>query len=171
MDLGIYHTIDFSDKSWRSTSVKLSNKEARENRFKFLEHTADAYIEAYGKSLEEAYENAAIAMFQVMTEISKVKPENEESIEIEAKDLSSLLYSWLEELLVRHEIKNRLYSKFDIEKIKVKKESYNLKAKIYGEDFNFNKHPSKTEVKAVTFHMMEINQAEDSIQIRFVLDL
>ena len=151
--------------------MRLSNKEEREKRFKFLEHTADAYIEAYGESLKEAYENAAIAMFQVMTETSKVEPKDKESIEIEGKDLSSLLYSWLEELLVRHEIKNRLYSKFDIETIKVEKESYKLKAKIYGEDLNFSKHPSKTEVKAVTFHMMEINQARDSIIIRFVLDL
>ena len=143
----------------------------QENRFKFLEHTADAYIEAYGASLEEAYANAAIAMFQVMTETSKVEPKNEELIEIECKDLSSLLYSWLEELLVRHEIKNRLYSKFDIERIKVKNESYKLKAKIYGEEFNFSKHPSKTEVKAVTFHMMEINQEVVPIRIRFVLDL
>jgi SHS2 domain-containing protein len=151
--------------------MRLSDKEEQEKRFKFLEHTADAYIEAHGTSLEEAYANAAIAMFQVMTETSKVEPKTEESIEVEGKDLSSLLYSWLEELLVRHEIKNRLYSKFHIEIIEFQKESYKLKAKIYGENFNSNKHPSKTEVKAVTFHMMEINQSGDQNRIRFVLDL
>ncbi|WP_455368760.1 archease [[Eubacterium] cellulosolvens] len=151
--------------------MQLSDKEEQEKRFKFLEHTADAYIEAYGVSLEEAYANAAIAMFQVMTETSKVDPKTEESIEIEDKDLGSLLYSWLEELLVRHEIKNKLYSKFQIETIEGKRESYKLKAKIYGENFNSNKHPSKTEVKAVTFHMMEINQSKDQNRIRFVLDL
>ncbi|WP_455278870.1 archease [[Eubacterium] cellulosolvens] len=151
--------------------MRLSDKEEREKRFKFLEHTADAYIEARGASLEEAYANAAIAMFQVMTDISKVEPKVEESIEVEDKDLSALLYSWLEELLVRHEIKNRLYSKFYIETIEAQKESYKLKAKIYGENFNSNKHPSKTEVKAVTFHMMEINQSGDQNRIRFVLDL
>jgi len=151
--------------------MRLSDKEEREKRFKFLEHTADAYIEARGASLEEAYANAAIAMFQVMTDISKVEPKVEESIEVEDKDLSALLYSWLEELLVRHEIKNRLYSKFHIETIEAQKESYKLKAKIYGENFNSNKHPSKTEVKAVTFHMMEINQSGDQNRIRFVLDL
>ena len=151
--------------------MRLSDKEEREKRFKFLEHTADAYIEAYGASLEEAYANAAIAMFQVMTETSKVDPKIEELIEVEGKDLSSLLYSWLEELLVRHEIKNKLYSKFQIETIEAKRESYKLKAKIYGEDFNSNKHPSKTEVKAVTFHMMDINQSRGQNRIRFVLDL
>ena len=36
-------------------------------RFEFLEHTADAYIIAYGKDLAEAFENAALAMFEVMT--------------------------------------------------------------------------------------------------------
>ncbi|MFC1506587.1 archease [Thermoproteota archaeon] len=151
--------------------MRLSDKEEQEKRFKFLEHTADAYIEARGESLEEAYANAAIAMFQVMTETSKVEPKTEESIEVEGKDLSSLLYSWLEELLVRHEIKNKLYSKFHIEIIEAQRESYRLKAKIYGEDFNSKKHPSKTEVKAVTFHMMEIDQSGDQNRIRFVLDL
>jgi SHS2 domain-containing protein len=151
--------------------MRLSDKEEQEKPFKFLEHTADAYIEARGESLEEAYENAAIAMFQVMTDISKVEPKIEESIEVEDKDLSALLYSWLEGLLVRHEIMNRLYSKFHIENIEAQKESYKLKAKIYGENFNADKHPSKTEVKAVTFHMMEINQSGNKNRIRFVLDL
>jgi SHS2 domain-containing protein len=82
-----------------------------------------------------------------------------------------LLYSWLEELLVRHEIKNKLYSKFHIDIIEDQRELYRLKAKIYGEDFNSKKHPSKTEVKAVTFHMMEIDQSGDQNRIRFVLDL
>ncbi|TRO57124.1 archease [[Eubacterium] cellulosolvens] len=151
--------------------MRLSDKDEQEKRFKFLEHTADAYIEAYGESLEEAYANSAIAMFQVMTETSKVEPKTEESIEVEGKDLSSLLYSWLEELIVRHEIKNKLYSKFHIEIIEAQRGSYRLKAKIYGEDFNSKKHPSKTEVKAVTFHMLEINQSRDQNRIRFVLDL
>jgi SHS2 domain-containing protein len=54
-------------------------------KFEFLEHTADVYIAAYGKSLEEAFENAALAMFEVMTDTEKVSPDMENSVEVEAE--------------------------------------------------------------------------------------
>ena len=47
---------------------------ATKKRFEFLEHTGDAYIAAYGKTLEEAFENAALATFEVMTDVEKVEP-------------------------------------------------------------------------------------------------
>ena len=74
-------------------------------RFRFLEHTADAYVEAYGIRLEEAFENAALAMTDVMTEVERVEAKNEESFMVEAQDEYALLYSWLEELLLEFELK------------------------------------------------------------------
>ena len=59
---------------------------SEKQRFKFLEHTADAYIAAYGNTMEEAFENAALATIEVMTDTGKVKPEVEERVEIEAED-------------------------------------------------------------------------------------
>ncbi len=40
-------------------------------KFEFLEHTADVYIRAHGKTMEEAYENAALAMFETITDTGK----------------------------------------------------------------------------------------------------
>jgi len=139
--------------------------------FKFLEHMGDAYIEAFGSSLEEAYANAALAMFEVMTDTSKVEPKFEESIMVEGHDLSSLLYAWLESLLVKYGVENRLFSKFMVEKINGEKGHFTLKAKAFGEDFDQKKHPSKTEVKAVTYHLMEIEYSETECRLRFLLDL
>ncbi|MBS7626453.1 archease [Candidatus Bathyarchaeota archaeon] len=139
--------------------------------FRFLEHTGDAYIEAYGKSLSEAFANSALAMFEVMTDTSKVEPKIEESVEVEGHDLESLLYSWLETLLVRCDIENRLYSKFIVEILDGERERPSLKAKIYGEDYDPTRHTSKTEVKAVTFHMMEIKCSGGYWRLRFLLDL
>jgi SHS2 domain-containing protein len=51
-------------------------------KFKFFEHTADVEFEAYGKTLEEAFENAALAMFSVMTDTIKVKPKTKKEFEI-----------------------------------------------------------------------------------------
>lgn len=83
-------------------------------KFEFLEHTADVYIAAHGKNMEEAFENAALAMFEVMTDTEKINPTQEDSVEVEAEDEYALLYSWLEALLVDFEVKNTVYSKFKI---------------------------------------------------------
>ncbi|RLE53057.1 MAG: archease, partial [Candidatus Methanomethylicota archaeon] len=64
--------------------------------FEFLDHMADVYIAAYGRDLKEAFENAAKAMFEVMTDISTVNPKVKREIRVEGFDLESLLYEWLE---------------------------------------------------------------------------
>ena len=56
---------------------------------------ADAYIAAYGRDLAEAFENAAVAMFETMTDTECVEPRVEEMVEVEGHDKQALLYSWL----------------------------------------------------------------------------
>jgi SHS2 domain-containing protein len=140
-------------------------------RFEFLEHTADAYIAAYGESLEEAFENAALAAFDVMTDIEKVKPKTEDLVEVEAHDEHALLYSWLEELLVRFETVNNLYCRFKISSIEETPAGLKLKAKIWGEPFNPERHLRKVGVKAVTYHRMEIVKKPKAVTVRFILDI
>ena len=55
---------------------------ADKKSYEFLEHMADAYIAAYGKDLAEAFENAALAMFDVMTEVEKVSSEVEDYVDV-----------------------------------------------------------------------------------------
>jgi SHS2 domain-containing protein len=140
-------------------------------RYKFLEHTADVYIESYGTSIEEAFENAALAFFEVMTDTNKVDPHLEEIVEIKEDDMKALLYSWIEELLLKFDIDRMIYSKFHVEQINTVNGKYTLKARIWGESFNERKHPPRTEVKAITYHMMEISKRCNKIEIRFILDI
>jgi SHS2 domain-containing protein len=144
---------------------------AKKRNFEFLEHMADAYIAAYGKDLAEAFENAAAAMFEVMTDIKKVKPEVEDYVEVEAADEYALLYNWLEELLVKSEINEMLYSKFEISELARTVDGFRLKAKIWGEKFNPEKHPQKVGVKAVTYHRMEITKEPGKTAVKFILDI
>lgn len=140
-------------------------------RFDFLEHTADAYIAAYGETLEEAFENAALATFEVMTDIRRVKPRVEDSVEVEAQDQCALLYSWLEELLVRFETTSNLYSRFKVSGIEKTTEGFRLRARIWGEPFDPEKHPQKVGIKAVTYHRMEIVRELGAVTIKFILDI
>jgi len=132
---------------------------------------ADAYIAAYGRNLAEAFENAALAMFETMTDVERVEPEIEETIEVEGSDKKSLLYNWLEELLVRFEISGNLYSKFEVIKIEETAKGMKLKAKVMGERFNPEKHVQKVGVKAITYHMMEIEEKPEKVTLKFLLDI
>jgi len=132
---------------------------------------ADAYIAAYGRNLAEAFENAALAMFETMTDVERVEPEIEETIEFEGSDKKSLLYNWLEELLVRFEISGNLYSKFEVIKIEETAKGMKLKAKVMGERFNPEKHVQKVGVKAITYHMMEIEEKPEKVTLKFLLDI
>jgi SHS2 domain-containing protein len=142
-----------------------------EGKFEFLEHTADAYIAAYGVSLEEAMANAALAMFEVMTDTSKVDATHEEDVEVEAEDEYALLYSWLEALLVKFEVDGWVYSKFDVHNVKEGKDGFTLRATVYGEKFDLKKHPQKVGVKAVTYHQMEIIKEREKVALMFILDI
>ena len=142
-----------------------------EKGYRFLEHTADAYIAAYGKNLAEAFENAAAAMFEVMTDLGKVAPEVEDHVEVAAEDEQALLYSWLEALLVKSEINEMLYSKFEIFELTKTADEIKLKAKIWGEKFNPEKHVQKVGVKAVTYHQMEIIKEPAKTTVKFILDI
>lgn len=140
--------------------------------FEFLEHTADLYIAAYGENLEEAFENAAYAMFDGMTDLDKVQAKLEESVTVEGYDEQALLYNWLEALLVKFDVTGSLYSRFEIAKIENTSSGFKLKAKIWGEPFNPEKHQSKVGVKAVTYHQMEISRdARGEVAVRFILDI
>lgn len=140
-------------------------------KYIFLEHTADVYISSFGKNINEAFENAAIAMFEVMTETKKIEPKIEDSIAVEGNDKYALLYNWLEALLVNFETKNRLYSKFKIISFRKTATLYTLIAKIWGETFNPKKHLQKVGVKAVTYHRMKIKEKSDKVTLEFILDI
>ncbi|MCK4550749.1 MAG: archease, partial [Candidatus Aenigmarchaeota archaeon] len=68
-------------------------------KFEYLEHTADAKFKAYGKSLEEAFSNAALAVFNIMVDTKKVEPKIKKEIEITGKNKETILFDFIDELL------------------------------------------------------------------------
>lgn len=140
-------------------------------RFRFLEHTADAYVEACGSTLEEAFENAALATTEIMTDAETVEPKTEERVEVEAHDECALLYNWIEELLIRFETAENLYSRFNVSSIEETPNGLRLEAKIGGEPFDPKRHPQKVGVKAITYHRMEIVKRPQKVTVKFILDI
>lgn len=134
--------------------------------YEYFEATADIGFKAYGKDINEAFENASKAMFNIITDTSDVLPEKEISFEISSEDEVSLLYDYLEELLFYHEVNFMLFAEFHVEI----DENLHLKAKILGEQINWDKHERKTEIKAITFHKMAVEKT-DCVKLRAIVDL
>jgi len=140
--------------------------------FRQLEHSGDAYLEAWGRTLEEAFEAAAMALFDVMTDLAAIRPIAEDRFEVEGGDLEELLYGWLEALLVKFDSDQMLYSDF---RVQIREgpggRGHRLTGIARGEAYEPGRHPSKTEVKAVTYHGMKIRASPEGARVRFLLDL
>ncbi|RLE54650.1 MAG: archease [Thermoprotei archaeon] len=141
-----------------------------EKRFEFLDHTADVLIRAYGDTLERAFENAALAVFEVITDTSKVEPKVRVEVEIEGEDLEQLLYRWIEELLIHHDSEGLVFSKF---RVSISREDtiYRLRGEAWGEVFDPDKHEHRTVVKAMTYAQMEIGKLDSTHYVQFVVDI
>ncbi len=150
---------------------KQQKKDQFAGKFEFLEHTADVYVRAYGEKMWDAYENAALAMFETMTDTRKVAQTVEESFEVEAEDQYALLYNWLEMLLVKSETEGMLYSRFQVEHWRETPEAFKFEAKIWGEKFDPKKHKQKVGVKAITYHLMAVIREPEQVILEFILDI
>jgi SHS2 domain-containing protein len=109
-------------------------------------------------------------MFDVMFDTSKVAPRQSMKIEVAAKDLEGLLYSWLEELLYRFDVERIAFSKFEFTFMKMKGIIIG-KGEARGEPYDPRKHSRRTEVKAVTFEEMLVAQTSNGFTVRFILDI
>ena len=135
--------------------------------YRFLDHMTDAVIEAYGETLEEAFENAAKGVNDTMIDLNAVKPDREIKISAEGHDLYSLLFEWLDKIMLLLVADRIVMSEFSV-KIK---DGYSLEGVVKGERLDLDKHHYKVEIKAVTYHEMQITEEKGKATVRFLLDL
>lgn len=137
--------------------------------YRYLDHMTDAVIEAYGSTLEEAFESAAKALNDTMIDLKGVKPDREVRIQASGHDLQELLFDWLDKVMLLLVADGIVMSEFSV---KIQQDNgYSLEGVAKGEKLNLQKHHYKVEIKAVTYHEMEIRQASGSATVRFLLDL
>ena len=133
-------------------------------KFKFLEHTADIKFQAFGKNLEEVFANSALAMFNSMFN-RKVKKTEKFNVEAEGKDNESLLYNFLEELIILFD-ENQFFLS-GVEKIKIK--DGKLQAKVVGD--KAENYKISLDVKAITYNEMFVKKIKDKWVSQVVLDV
>ena len=140
-------------------------------QYEYLPHTADVKFKAYGKTLEEAFANAATAMFNVMVETAKVKPKTTKKIAAEGGDLPALLQSFLEQFIILLDTDNFFLA--TVKKIEIKKSSrgnYSLAAEAAGDEAK-NYETIGPQVKACTYNSMFVKQQGKQWAVQVVVDI
>ena len=139
--------------------------------FEHREHTADVLIVSYGRTLEEAFEQAALGVYEVITDTSRVKPLKRYDIELEGSDIENLLYRWIEELLINTDAEGVVYSIFRVCRIDQENNGAKLIGSAWGEPFDPERHEERTIVKAMTYAQMEIKRVGECWKTQFVVDI
>ena len=136
-------------------------------RFEILDHTADIGIIVYGEDLKTLFENAAKGFFHLITDLRRVSRRIERKIIIEGESLDRLMVDWLSDLLYLHDVENLLFKEFKVESVG----KDGLKAIAKGEPFQEGVHAIKTEVKAVTYHRIEVRREKGRWRAQVIIDL
>jgi len=134
-------------------------------KFKFIEDlTSDVMFEAYGKNEKELFENSALALFNVICKVKKVKNKKKVKIKVKGDDLKDLMFNWLQELIALVDIKEMFFSKFKVLKISENK----LEAEVYGEEIK--PENGETVVKAISYYKFELEK-DKNWKVRVVMDI
>lgn len=139
--------------------------------FRFLENVAiaDAAFQAEAENIEELFQTCAQATFEVMADTKTIEHKYKEGVELVGENLEELLFGWLAELIYLKDVKSMLFSKFDV-KIQ-KKNGYRLAASVWGESTDQKKHKVRVDVKAVTYHLLEVKRTDNRWTAKVILDI
>lgn len=134
--------------------------------YETFEHEADIGIRGFGGSLEEAFENAAVAMYSVMVKIEAVKPLEQKKVSASASDGELLLVEWLNALLSLSDIERMAFSRFE-----VKIAGTSLTGTAWGERLDRIRHEPNVEVKGATYHMLSVRKKGNKFIAQCVVDV
>ena len=132
--------------------------------YQIKEHTADVIVKATGKTLNQLFENAALGMMAVLKPSFYSQEKVSRDISLGSTDQSSLLVDFLNELLYQMDVNNEGYQQF---KVDIIEEVNMLKTEAIGHPLN----KFETEVKAATYHNLEIRKAKGHLEAEVTFDI
>jgi SHS2 domain-containing protein len=136
-------------------------------KYIIVEHTADIGIEVKSKTLAGLFALSACAMFDLMVELSGVRPRQMAEVSLQADSHEELMATWLNELIFRSEISGMFFSKFEIESI----DGGLLKASVWGEPYDEGRHSIDHSIKAATYHELDVSRTRRGWSARIIFDV
>lgn len=135
--------------------------------YSMINHTADLGIRVYGKDLSDLFENAARAMVEILLEPRRIEKTDEFSILVEARDLNDLMVRWLSEILYLFMGEHRVLTRAAINSIDRSK----LDATLHVATHNPDEQAVRNEIKAVTYHQIDVSPRGTKWQAKIFFDL
>jgi len=138
-----------------------------EKPFEIIDHTADIGIVAYGADIKQIFANAALGLFSLMANPDDFNEGIKRELELSAEDVEILLVEWLNELIYIFDVEHIFFKRFEIDKLT----SNQIRAKCFGEKIKPGQHKLKREVKAATYHMLQINKEDGGYKVQVIFDI
>ncbi|UCD94597.1 MAG: archease [Candidatus Zixiibacteriota bacterium] len=132
--------------------------------------TADAGLEVLGASPEELFADAAIGMTEIMVELDGLTEKREVAFDLEGTTLDDLFFNWLSEVIFYKDAECLLLKRCEL-KILEEDEKFTLRARIFGDEIDPERHTLKVDVKAVTYYRFGIKKEDDHWRGMVVFDL
>lgn len=158
---------EISSIAGKSPRERLRIGNAGMQQFRILEHTADVGFEAFGSTREEAFVNAARALFYLIVELDTIDPREEVWVQVQGADPESVLVNWLSELLYLQDAEGWLFRDFEIQSL----HDDSLSALARGEKFQPSRHQIKLLVKAITYHQLALEETPRGWRAQVYVDI
>ena len=121
-------------------------------------HMADIGVRGYGNTLEQAYEQAALALTAVITDPDRVEPQEVVDVSCEAPDQELLLADWLNALIYEMAVRLMVFSRYQVQL-----QGTRLTGRAWGEKVDIKKHDPAVEIKGATYTTLKVEQQENGM--------
>jgi SHS2 domain-containing protein len=132
-----------------------------------MDPTADCGIQVFGNDLKALFENAGMALFDLIADISLIESGLEYPVQVSGSDWPDLMVNWLRELLYLWTGKELMVKEIKVLEIS----EFKVSANISGEAFNINQHRLNHEIKAVTYHRIQVTQSPAGWEASVIFDV
>ncbi|MEW6584726.1 MAG: archease [Nitrospirota bacterium] len=145
--------------------------------FEIIDVSGDVGLKAFGKTVEEAFANAASGMYSLITDPKAVEEKKILDVSAAGDSLDSLLVSWLNELIFHFDAYGFIGGKIVISELNLGAvepagpSDYKIKASLSGEEFDAERHESRLLIKAATYHKLKIEKKDDMWEIDVIFDI
>ena len=134
-----------------------------------FDHVADIGVRGIGRTLDEAFEYGAKALFSIMVEnLDEVEPRLSRRVDTTSFDLVGLFVAWLNALISMSDVEGLVFSKFEP---KVDEKALEVKALGFGEALDRRRHRLGIEVKGATFSEARVERIDGLWLAQCVVDV
>jgi len=136
-----------------------------------IDVAGDAGIRATGRTLEEAFREAVLGMYSLVTDPGKVEEKTAIKVEGEHESLEGLLVDLLNDLIYRLDVDGFIGKSIHVDEFVAEGETKKIRITIKGEEFDPERHPGGLLLKAATYHNLKVEKKDDEWGMEIIFDI